>query len=311
MLPALHRIIAAARRVADHDVAWSFRSSPLAILAAIVTFALFAAAFSAPWLAPHQPFDLATVSLLDSELPPSWMDEGSRRHLLGTDLQGRDVLSLILYGLRISLLVGFVGVALSLLIGVSLGLISGYAGGWVDTLIMRSADVKLSFPAILVALLINGVAKALLPRQTFEEVVLLVLIVAIGISGWVPYARTIRGVTMVEKRKEYIQAALLVGRGPVFIALRHILPNTVGPIAVIATINLALAILTEATLSFLGVGMPPTKPSLGTLVRVGNEYMLSGVWWVVVFPSLSLVLVVLAVNLLGDWLRDALNPKLR
>ncbi len=306
-VPAKNRL----QRLLDHDLVWSLRSSPVAMIAAAVTLALFVAAFTAPLIAPQNPFDLASVDLLDSERPPIWMKEGLPGYALGTDTQGRDVLSLLLYGLRISLVVGFMSVAISLLIGVSLGLWSGYAGGWVDAVIMRAADVKLSFPTILVALLINGAAKTVLPRDVFDSSVLFILVFSIGVSGWVPYARMVRGLAMVEKGKEYVQAARLVRRSAGAIAITHILPNTLGPVAVIATINLALAIITEATLSFLGVGMPPTAPSLGTLVRVGNEYMLSGHWWVVVFPSLTLVIVVLAVNLLGDWLRDALNPKLR
>ncbi len=298
-------------RLLDHDLLWSLRSSPVAMAAASVTLALSICAFAAPLIAPQNPFDLASVDLLDSERPPIWIKEGLAGYFLGTDTQGRDILSLILYGLRISLIVGFLSVAISLLIGVSLGLLSGYAGGWVDAIIMRAADVKLSFPTILVALLINGAAKTVLPREVFDSSVLVILVFSIGISGWVPYARMVRGLAMVEKGKEYVQAARLVRRSPGAIAITHILPNTLGPVAVVATINLALAIITEATLSFLGVGMPPTAPSLGTLVRVGNEYMLSGHWWVVVFPSLTLVIVVLAVNLLGDWLRDAFNPKLR
>jgi peptide/nickel transport system permease protein len=299
------------RRFLDHDLVWSLRSSPTAIVAAVITALLFAAAIGAPLIAPQDPFDLAAVNLLDSERPPVWLADGLSQYVFGTDTQGRDILSLIIYGLRISLVVGFMSVAISLFIGVSLGLWSGYAGGWADTIIMRAADVKLSFPTILVALLINGAAKTLLPRDVFENSVLLILVFSIGISGWVPYARVVRGLAMIEKKKEYVQAARLARRSAAAIAISHILPNTLGPVAVIATINLALAILTEATLSFLGVGMPPTEPSLGTLVRVGNEYMLSGQWWVVVFPSLMLVVLILAVNLLGDWLRDALNPKLR
>lgn len=298
-------------RLLDRDLLWSLRSSPVAMAAAAVTLALFICAFAAPLIAPQNSFDLASVNLLDSERPPIWMKEGLAGYFLGTDTQGRDIFSLILYGLRISLIVGFLSVTISLLIGVSLGLWSGFAGGWVDAIIMRAADVKLSFPTILVALLINGAAKTVLPREVFDRSVLIILVLSIGISGWVPYARMVRGLAMVEKGKEYVQAARLVRRSAGAIAITHILPNTLSPVAVVATINLALAIITEATLSFLGVGMPPTSPSLGTLVRVGNEYMLSGHWWVVVFPSLTLVIVVLAVNLLGDWLRDALNPKLR
>lgn len=295
----------------DHDLVWSLRSSPIIVLAAGALLILFICAFAAPVIAPQDPFDLASVNLLDSERPPSWLRDGLTSYLLGTDTQGRDLLSLILYGLRISLVVGFASVVISLLIGVSLGLWSGYAGGLIDVIIMRAADIKLSFPTILVALLINGAAKTALPREVFESSALLILVFSIGVSGWVPYARLVRGLAMVEKGKEYVQAARIMRRSAGAIAITHILPNTLGPVAVVATINLALAIISEATLSFLGLGMPPTMPSLGTLVRVGNEYMLSGLWWLVVFPSLTLVVVVLAVNLLGDWLRDALNPKLR
>jgi len=299
------------RRILDHDLVWNLRSSPAAIIAAIVTSLLFIAALGAPFITPQNPLDLASVNLLDSELPPAWMADGVSHYILGTDTQGRDIFSLVIYGLRISLIVGFLSVIMSLFIGVSLGLWSGYAGGWVDAIIMRAADVKLSFPTILVAIMLNGVAKTLLPAEVFQKSALLILVFSIGISGWVPYARVVRGLAMVEKEKEYVQAARLARRSHTAIAVSHVLPNTLGPIAVIATINLALAILTEATLSFLGVGMPPTEPSLGTLVRIGNEYMLSGLWWIVIFPSLMLVVLILAVNLFGDWLRDVFNPKLR
>jgi peptide/nickel transport system permease protein len=305
------KVTSGIKRAFKSDLFWSFRKTPSAVVAAIVVALLLALAFLAPWIAPQNPFDLQSLNLLESELPPSWFPGGDSRFLLGTDVQGRDLVSVIMYGMRISLLVGFGSVLLALVVGVSLGLTAGYAGGWVDTLIMRIADIKLSFPAILVALLVNGVARTALPREVFNEIAILILIFSIGISNWVQYARTVRSVVMVEKGKEYVQAATILGRSPFFIATRHILPNTTGPITVLATINLALAILTEATLSFLGVGMPPTTPSLGTLVRIGNEFMLSGLWWIVIFPSVALVALVLAVNLLGDWLRDALNPKLR
>jgi len=305
------RITSALKRAYQSDVFWSFRKTPTAVVAAVVVFALLVLALFAPWIAPQNPFDLPSLNLLESELPPAWLTGGDNRFLFGTDVQGRDMVSVIMYGMRISLLVGFGSVVLATLLGVSLGLTAGYAGGWVDTLIMRIADIKLSFPSILVALLVNGVARTALPREVFNEMAIPILIFSIGISNWVQYARTVRSVVMVEKGKEYVQAATILGRSSFFIATRHILPNTTGPITVLATINLALAILTEATLSFLGVGMPPTTPSLGTLVRIGNEFMLSGLWWIVIFPSVALVALVLAVNLLGDWLRDALNPKLR
>jgi len=299
------------RRFRDSDIYYSFRRSPVAIVAAVVTAIFMISALFAPWLAPHQPFDLATVELLDGFLPPVWQADGDPRFLLGTDDQGRDILSTIMYGARISLGVGFASVAFAMVIGVGLGLLSGYLGGVTDAVIMRVADIQLSFPAILIALLIDGVARSLLPRDMHDEVAIYVLVFAIGISGWVQYARTVRGSTLVEKNKEYVQAAHVMGIPPRVIMLRHVLPNVTGPVLVIGTIHLAVAIITEATLSFLGVGVPPTSPSLGTLIRVGNDFLFSGEWWITIFPGAALVLLVLAVNLLGDWLRDALNPKLR
>ncbi len=299
------------RRAADSDLAYSFRRSPVTVVAAAVTLVMIVGATFAGWVAPQNPFDLASLDLFDAFTPPAWHEDGSARFLLGSDDQGRDVLSAILYGSRISLLVGFSSVLLAASIGVTLGLISGYVGGAVDALIMRVADVQLSFPAILVALLIDGVARGVLPRETHDELAIPVLILAIGLAGWVNYARTVRGSTMVEASKEYVQAARLVGISAPLIMLRHVLPNVMGPVLVIATIHLAVAIVTEATLSFLGVGVPPTQPSLGTLIRVGNDFLFSGEWWMTIFPGLALVLLVLSVNLLGDWLRDALNPKLQ
>ncbi len=295
----------------DGDVMWSFRHSPVAVGAFIVLFICLAAAFAAPLLAPHNPFDLKTLNLQESLLPPGWLSGGNAGFLLGTDDQGRDLLSAIMYGARISLLVGMGSVALAMLLGVSLGLIAGYVGGRLDAFIMRVADVQLSFPAILIALLIDGVARAVLPRDSHSSVVLPVLILAIGLSNWVQYARTVRGSTMVEKSKEYVQAARVIGRSSLQIMMRHLLPNVLGPVLVIATINIASAILTEAALSFLGVGMPVTEPSLGTLIRVGNDFLFSGEWWITIFPGIALVVMVLSINLLGDWLRDALNPRLR
>jgi peptide/nickel transport system permease protein len=299
------------RKFRDSDVYYSFKRSPVTIVAAIVTAIFMISAVFAPWLAPHQPFDLATVDLLDGFLPPVWQADGDPRFLLGTDDQGRDILSTIMYGARISLGVGFASVAFAMVIGVGLGLLSGYLGGVTDAVIMRVADIQLSFPAILIALLIDGVARSLLPRDMHDDVAIYVLVFAIGISGWVQYARTVRGSTLVEKNKEYVQAAHVMGIPPVLIMLRHVLPNVMGPVLVIGTIHLAVAIITEATLSFLGVGVSPTSPSLGTLIRVGNDFLFSGEWWITIFPGAALALLVLAVNLLGDWLRDALNPKLR
>ena len=299
------------QRFIDSDIWYSFKKSPVTVISAIVTFIFFFVTIFAPFIAPHDPFDLASIDLMDASLPPAWFVDGETRFLLGTDDQGRDILSTIIYGSRISLFVGFVSVIFSLILGVGLGLISGYVGGRLDAFIMRVADVQLSFPAILIALLIDGLARSLLPRELHDEVALYVLVFAIGISGWVQYARTVRGQTLVEKGKEYVQAARVIGIRQWTILLRHILPNVTGPVLVIATIHLAIAIITEATLSFLGVGVPPTTPSLGTLIRVGNDFLFSGEWWITIFPGIALVLLVLAVNLLGDWLRDALNPKLR
>jgi peptide/nickel transport system permease protein len=295
----------------DSDLAYSFRRSPVAVVSATVLCICLGAALFAPWVAPHNPFNLATLNLLDALSPPRGMVGAKPQFLLGTDDQGRDLLSAIMFGARISLLVGLASVLFSVVVGVSLGLIAGFVGGKLDGFIMRVADVQLSFPAILIALLIDGVARAVLPRDAHGPVALFVLIFAIGISNWVQYARTVRGSTLVEKNKEYIQAARVIGIRPFAIMLHHLLPNVLGPVLVLATINIATAIITEATLSFLGVGVPPTQPSLGTLIRVGNDFLFSGEWWITIFPGAALVIMVLAINLLGDWLRDALNPKLR
>lgn len=308
---AVTAIAAQFARAWDSDLFWKFRKTPGAWISALVTLLFFIGAFGAPWLAPHNPYDLASLNLIDSFSPPMWIEGGQVIYPLGSDDQGRDILSTILYGSRISLLVGFASVFLAMILGITLGLIAGYAGGAVDSFIMRVADIQLSFPAILVALLIDGVVRAALGQEAHNEVAFLVLIVAIGLSFWVQYARTVRGGVLVEKNKEYVQAARLIGVRPTKILVKHILPNVMGPVLVIATINLALAIITEATLSFLGVGVPSTSPSLGTLIRIGNDFLFSGEWWITVFPSVALAILVLAVNLLGDWLRDALNPKLR
>ncbi len=298
-------------RFADSDLLHSFRRSKLTMVAATIVALFFLVAIFAPLLAPQDPFDPAQIELINSRISPLWTADGQSPFLLGTDEQGRDVFSAILYGLRISLAVGVMGVALAATIGISLGLIAGYFGGFIDTLIMRVADVQLTFPAILIALLIDGVVKSALGNQLDSMAMLGVLVIAIGLSFWVQYARTVRGSVMVERNKDYVAAAQLIGLPSPVIMVRHVLPNTLGPILVIATINLALAILTEATLSFLGSGMPDTMPSLGTLIRIGNNYLFAGEWWIVAFPGLSLALLILSMNMLGDWLRDALNPKLR
>ncbi|MBB4287910.1 ABC transporter permease [Roseospira goensis] len=307
----LGRLRATAWRAWDSDILYSFLRSPVTILAAVVALTLVAASLAAPMIAPTNPFALETVDLMAAFTPPVWMEGGSWDYVLGTDDQGRDLLSAILYGMRISLFVGVASVLFAMVLGVGLGLLAGYAGGWIDGLLMRIADVQISFPAILIALLIDGVARGLLPREVHHEVAIWVIIFAIGAPGWVQYARTVRGSTMVEKNREYVMAAHIMGVHPVVIALRHVLPNAMGPVLVIATIHLAIAVITEATLSFLGVGLPPTEPSLGTLIRIGNDFLFSGEWWITLFPGVALVLLVLSVNLLGDWLRDALNPKLR
>ncbi|HEX2134449.1 MAG TPA: ABC transporter permease [Microvirga sp.] len=298
-------------RALDSDVWASFRRSRLTMAAAFVTLLFFVLAMAAGLVAPQDPFDPAALELINSRLPPLWEAEGQAPFLLGTDEQGRDILSAILYGLRISLLVGFLGVAFSATLGIALGLVAGYFGGAVDAVIMRIADVQLTFPAILIALLIDGVVKSVVGGQLDPATRLGVLVFSIGLSFWVQYARTVRGSVMVEKNKDYVAAARLIGLPAPVIMARHVLPNVMGPVLVIATINLALAIITEATLSFLGSGMPETMPSLGTLIRIGNNYLFSGEWWMIAFPGFALAALVLAINLLGDWLRDALNPKLR
>jgi peptide/nickel transport system permease protein len=299
------------RRLWDHDLAWSFRRSPVTIVAAALTLICVGAALLSPWIAPQNPFEAAALDLNAAFKPPAWIEGGERAFPLGSDNQGRDILSTILYGARISLGIGLAAVFFQMVLGVSLGLLAGYVGGRVDAIIMRIADVQLSFPAILIALLIDGVARVALPTDRHDEIAIPVLVLSIGFAGWVQYARTIRGSTMVEREKEYVQAARVIGRKPLAIMLAHVLPNVLGPVLVIGTIHIATAIITEATLSFLGVGVPATRPSLGTLIRVGNEFLYSGEWWITVFPGAALVILVLSVNLLGDWLRDALNPKLR
>jgi peptide/nickel transport system permease protein len=298
-------------RALDSDVFYSFKRSPMVMVAAFMTVLLVGLAFLAPLIAPHDPYDLRSLSLLDSNLPPRWIKDGDAKFMLGTDDQGRDILSTILYGTRSSLLIALAAVGFALVLGVSLGLLAGYKGGRVDAIIMRIADVQLTFPAILTALLVDGVAKVVFKGSKLGDSHYAILVVAIGLSYWVQYARTVRGVTMVERNKEYVQAARLIGLSQTAIMFKHVLPNVLSPVMVIATINLALAIITEATLSFLGVGLPPTEPSLGTMIQIGNKYLFSGSWWMVAFPGLTLALIVLAVNLLGDWLRDALNPRLR
>jgi peptide/nickel transport system permease protein len=299
------------QRFWDSDVFFSFRRSPVTIVAAIVTLVLVLAALLAPWIAPYNPFNPASLNLMDGFTPPMSESMMGNYFLLGSDHQGRDVLSTILYGSRVSLFVGVSATLFAMTMGISLGLAAGYRGGTLDAVIMRVADIQLSFPAILIALLIFGIARGIIPASQQESMAVWVLIVAIGLSNWAQFARTVRGATMVERQKDYVSAAKLIGVHPLLILVRHVLPNVMAPVLVIATIGLALAIIEEATLSFLGVGVPPTQPSLGTLIRIGQQFLFSGEWWILFFPAITLILLALAVNLLGDWLRDALNPRLR
>jgi peptide/nickel transport system permease protein len=273
---------------------------------------LVGSAVFAPLIAPYNPFDPGSLNLMNGFTAPMTPNAFTGDSFwLGTDDQGRDVFSTILYGMRISLFVGFAAVAFAMVLGITLGLIAGYVGGWTETIIMRIADVQLTFPAILVAMLIFGIAKGVTPVEYRDQMAIWVLILAIGLSDWVQFARVVRSATLVEKNKEYVQAAQLIGRSGPAVMLKHILPNVLSPVLVIATISLALAIIAEATLSFLGVGAPPTQPSLGTLIRIGQGFLFSGEWWILLFPAATLLVLALSVNLLGDWLRDALNPRLR
>jgi peptide/nickel transport system permease protein len=298
-------------RFRDSDMWWSFRHSPLTVIAAVVALLYFVGAVFAPWIAPFDPFDVKALNLMDAFTPPVWFEAGTSKHLLGTDNQGRDVLSAILYGSRVSLMIGLAAILLSVTTGVLLGLLAGFRGGWVEAIIMRLADIQLTVPAILIALTLDGVARAALPKNVHDEIAIWVLVLSIGFAYWPQFARVTRATTLAEKNKDYVNAARIIGVPGARIALSHVLPNAWGPVLVIATIELALAVIAEASLSYLGVGMPATQPSLGTLIRIGNAFLFSGEWWIVIFPSLALVILSLSVNLLGDWLRDALNPKLR
>lgn len=299
------------QRMKDSDLWWSFTRNKPAMISAVLLTVMIVSAFAAPLIAPQNPFDPAQLDLWNSELPPIWNADGQWPYLLGTDTQGRDILSAILYGSRISILIGVASVFLSLVIGLSFGLIAGYMQGIIDNLLMRIGDVLLSIPTILIAILVSAVVRQMLPADLRDYAAAGVLVLAITLSGWVQYARTVRAQTIVERSKEYVQAARLLKVPARRIMMYHILPNTLTPILVAATLNFGMAILTEATLSFLGIGMPPSQPSLGTLIRLGNQFLFSGLWWITVFPVLQLCLLVVAVNVLGDWLRDALNPKLR
>ncbi|MGJ4860363.1 ABC transporter permease [Labrys sp. La1] len=307
----MSQFAAIVRTMATSELAWRFRTSPAVIIATFILGLLILCAVAANLIAPHDPFDPATLDIMDARLPPVWSEGGSVRYLLGTDEQGRDILSAIFYGMRISILVGAAAVLFSVTIGVTLGLLAGYFGGWIDALIMRLADVQLSFPTIMIAFFIDGVAKIVMPAALREDMRFYVVILAIGVADWVQFARTVRAATMIERQKDYVAAARISKVSSLRIVLSHILPNTIGPVLVLATLGLGVAILTEAILSFLGLGMPPSQPSLGTLIRAGNDLLLSGEWWISLFPGAALVLLVLSVNIVGDWLRDVLNPRLR
>ena len=300
------------RRFQESDFLHDFKRSPVTIISFAVVVVLILLAVFAELVAPTNPFDVGSLNLMNGFTPPMQPNAFTGEVFpLGTDDQGRDLLSAIIFGLRVSLFVGLTAVILAMVLGVSLGLLAGYRGGWVDSLIMRAADIQVTFPSILIAMLIFGVARGLLPPSMRDELAISVLIISIGLSEWVPFARTVRGTTLVEKEKEYVQAARLIGLSSGQIMLRHILPNVLSPVLVIATITLALAIIAEATLSFLGVGAPPTEPSLGTLIRIGQDFLFSGEWWILIFPAATLLALALSVNLLGDWLRDILNPRLK
>jgi len=298
-------------RLYENNLVFDFLHNPTALIATLVLLGFAIAAMFPDFVAPRPVFDLNEINLMDSFLPPFWVEGSDPRFLLGTDDQGRDMISAIIYGIRVSLLVGVAGVVFAVVLGVTLGLLAGFIGGWLDTIIMRIADVQLTFPAILIAVMIDGVSRASFGQGAHEQIAAFVLIVAIGLSGWVQYARAVRGATMVERRREYVEAATLIGVRTPKILISHILPNVMTSVLVIATIHLAIAIILEATLSFVGLGIPPTKPSLGTLIRIGNSYLFSGEWWIAIMPGATLVVLVLAINLLGDFLRDALDPRLK
>ncbi|MDW3223412.1 MAG: ABC transporter permease [Paracoccaceae bacterium] len=293
------------------DFWYELLNSPVTIVSAIIIVLMIVGCTFAPIFAPHTPFDPATISIMDNNMPPAWADGADPRFLLGTDLQGRDVLSAMLYGGRISLLVGIGAVALSVVIGMTVGLLAGYFGGMTDAVLMRIAEVQFAFPPILIALLFNGILKASLPADVFAQAAVPIMILAIGLAGWVQFARIVRASTLVQRNQDYVTACHALGLPTLTIILRHITPNILGPVLVLAMLQIAVAIVTEATLSFLGLGTPLTEPSLGALIQIGSQYLFSGVWWVVIFPGIMLLVMVVAFNLVADWIRDYLNPRLR
>ena len=298
-------------RIQDSDIYYSFTKSPTAIISSVILLIIFFCSFFVEIITPYNPFDPSSLSLMEAFTPPSWTEEGMSKYILGTDGQGRDMLSTILYGSRISLIVGFSAIIFSLILGVGLGLTAGYFGGKYEMFVMRLTDVQLTVPSILMALLVDGIARGIISREMHDEMAIYVLIFAIGISEWPQFARVSRAATLVEKNKDYVSASTIIGVPNIIIMFKHILPNILRPILVIGTIGLALAIIAESTLSFLGVGVPPTTPSLGTLIRLGNDFLFSGEWWITFFPAIFLVILAFSINLLGDWMRDTLNPRLK
>ena len=299
------------QKLYDTDIGYSFFKSKVAIISFVIFLLIAFCSFFAELVSPYNPFDPINISLMDAFIPPVWSEGGDIRFILGTDQQGRDMLSTIIYGSRISLIVGFASIIFAMVLGVFLGVTSGYLGGKYEIIVMRLTDVQLTIPSILMALLVDGIARAIISKSMHDEMAIYVLIFAIGISEWPQFARVTRASTLVEKNKEYVAASKIIGLSGIYIMFKHILPNILRPVLVIATIGLALAIIAESTLSFLGVGVPPTTPSLGTLIRFGNNFLFSGEWWITFFPAIFLVVLALSINLLGDWMRDALNPKLK
>ena len=299
------------QRLYNTDIGYSFLNSKVAIFSFLLFLLIVFCSLFAEFVSPYDPFNPLNVSLMDAFIPPVWTEEGDVRFILGTDQQGRDMLSTIIYGSRISLIVGFASIAFAMIVGVFLGITAGYIGGKYEVIVMRLTDVQLTIPSILMALLVDGIARAIISKSMHDEMAIYVLIFAIGISEWPQFARVTRASTLVEKNKEYVAASKIIGLSSIYIMFKHILPNILRPVLVIATIGLALAIIAESTLSFLGVGVPPTTPSLGTLIRFGNNFLFSGEWWITFFPAIFLIILALSINLLGDWMRDALNPKLK
>lgn len=292
------------------DLVYHFKRDKVAIASFSTLMIMVVLAFAAPLIAPFDPYDPMQIDIMNSDIPPSWEEMGEEQFTLGTDAQGRDMLSAMMYGTRISITIGLLAVCLQLVLGISLGLVAGYFGGRIDSFLMRIADIQLSFSTLMVAIIVLAIFQASLGADLYGEYALLMLVLVIGIAEWPQYARTVRASVLAEKEKEYVDAVRVIGLGPMRIMFRHILPNTLSPVLVISTVQVANAIMSEAALSFLGLGMPVNQPSLGSLINAGFEFILSGSWWITTFPAVALILLVLVINLLGDWLRDVLNPKL-